>query len=399
MAKTMHLILRFGGSAMAGFYLVPPHNPSSSEDQYLDNEEGVIADGGSLWATVYMDGDSRLTIFSGGALNGIGQGVVIREGAEAEIANEGAIIATATGIFCEGPSYVFLFNSGEISGAPSGISLSPDAVDAIILNNTAGSIRGHSAISVAAAASGASFALENYGLIQGERWGISCRAQARILNNGRITSDEFAIVLGEFSDRVTNVGTIEGIIDLGGGNNRFFGADGLQGLVRSGAGKDFLSGGQNDETLRAGAGQDTVFGGGGRDVVTGQDGNDHLQGGRAEDTIYGGNGQDTLLGGDQNDTLNGGLHRDVMTGGAGVDTFVFLRGNGEDTITDFQIGGSEQDRIILRTTGLIPDFAALMANHAQQSGTDVVIRITATDVLRLQGVLLSALSADDFLLS
>lgn len=52
----------------------------------------------------------------------------------------------------------------------------------------------------------------------------------------------------------------------------------------------------------------------------------------------GGGGHDTLAGGFGGDVLAGGRGRDMLTGGAGRDTFAFSRGNGQDTITDFELG-------------------------------------------------------------
>ncbi len=54
--------------------------------------------------------------------------------------------------------------------------------------------------------------------------------------------------------------------------------------------------------------------------------------------IEGGAGDDTLTGGVGNDTVAGGAGNDTLTGGGGSDIFVFAAGDGDDTITDFEVG-------------------------------------------------------------
>ena len=54
------------------------------------------------------------------------------------------------------------------------------------------------------------------------------------------------------------------------------------------------------------------------------------------DGIVIGNAEDNILTGtDGNDTLSGGAGDDILTGGAGVDTFDYSKGDGNDTIVDF----------------------------------------------------------------
>ncbi|MCR9108951.1 Hint domain-containing protein [Marivita sp. XM-24bin2] len=58
------------------------------------------------------------------------------------------------------------------------------------------------------------------------------------------------------------------------------------------------------------------------------------------DSIDGGSGTDTLMGQFGDDTISGGLDNDQLTGGSGNDTFVYVAGDGVDTITDFNAGNS-----------------------------------------------------------
>ena len=62
---------------------------------------------------------------------------------------------------------------------------------------------------------------------------------------------------------------------------------------------------------------------------TGTDGNDVILGTANNDVLSGGGGDDTIYGGAGNDTLSGGT---------GADIFIFLPGDGNDTIGDFEPG-------------------------------------------------------------
>lgn len=57
-----------------------------------------------------------------------------------------------------------------------------------------------------------------------------------------------------------------------------------------------------------------------------------------DDTIFGGGGDDWINAGPGNDVITGGPGDDWMTGGPGADRFNFVRGDGRDTITDFEAG-------------------------------------------------------------
>ena len=76
---------------------------------------------------------------------------------------------------------------------------------------------------------------------------------------------------------------------------------------------------------------------GGNDLVEGLGGKDKLFGQGGRDEIYGGGGRDLLKGGGGNDYLVGGKGNDKIFGGAGKDVFVFKKGDGSDTIRDFDL--------------------------------------------------------------
>ena len=101
-------------------------------------------------------------------------------------------------------------------------------------------------------------------------------------------------------------------------------------------------------------GAETLEGRGGDDLLFGNGGNDHLLGGDDNDLLDGGQGRDRL---------DGGAGDDVLTGGLGGDTFVFRRGDGHDTITDFSIfqdqldlSGLPRARISVSDAGVELDF-------------------------------------------
>lgn len=83
---------------------------------------------------------------------------------------------------------------------------------------------------------------------------------------------------------------------------------------------------------------------------------------------------------------------DVYTGGNGSDTFFWAGGN--DTITDWQDAGKNQD-ILKIDDAIFFNFSDAMA-HATQQGADVVLYENADTTMTLKNVTLAQLGADDF---
>ena len=110
------------------------------------------------------------------------------------------------------------------------------------------------------------------------------------------------------------------------------------------AGDDEIFGGDGDDVLRGDlnsrppggtdGGNDTLFGGAGNDRLGGKGGDDLLLGGRGDDRLFGDDGDDVLVGDLGNDILQG----DDFSGGEGRDVFVLAKGEGTDTIVDFEVG-------------------------------------------------------------
>ncbi|WP_304441877.1 calcium-binding protein [Herbaspirillum sp. BH-1] len=93
------------------------------------------------------------------------------------------------------------------------------------------------------------------------------------------------------------------------------------------------------------AGDDSLIGRQLADTIDGGDGNDGLSGDAGNDTLIGGNGDDNLYGGDGDDTLSGGKGNDYLNGGLGNDIYAFNKGDGVDTISDYDYNGANIDSL------------------------------------------------------
>ena len=156
-------------------------------------------------------------------------------------------------------------------------------------------------------------------------------------------------------------------------------------VLNGGAGNDRLFGYNGDDRLDGGAGNDTLYGGNGNDILLGGIGNDMLSGEEGDDRLEGGEGDDTLSGGAGNDTLIGGAGNDLLQGGNwGSDTYIFAKGHGQDTVTDYASFADQADT--LRFEG------ASSANVAfSRSGNNLVVKayggndqVTVTDYFNEQ---------------
>jgi Ca2+-binding RTX toxin-like protein len=110
-------------------------------------------------------------------------------------------------------------------------------------------------------------------------------------------------------------------------------------LTRTGAGDDWVSGGDGDDEIETRGGDDLISGGEGRDEIDGGEGDDGIAGGDDDDRIEGGDGDDVIAGERGEDTIGGGDDDDVIDGGDGDDD---LDGDAGD---DGILGGDGDDRI------------------------------------------------------
>ncbi len=219
-----------------------------------------------------------------------------------------------------------------------------------------------------------------------------------------------------------------------GGNDTIYGGSGndhLQGdagadRLYGKSGNDTLLGGDGDDYLRDESGRDVFNGGAGQDtasywghksgvtvdLLTGNNSsadtyisiehlwgsniaNDDLTGNKGDNYLRGAGGHDTLDGGEGNDTLRGDSGNDYMTGGSGSDVFVFHNSFGNDTISDLQLDGVH-DRLDFSAVSGFTSFSDIMANHAVQSGADVLITLSPGHTIRLEDVSLNDLTSDHF---
>ena len=161
-------------------------------------------------------------------------------------------------------------------------------------------------------------------------------------------------------------------------------------------GNDSLSGGAGNDTLDGGAGHDRLLGEDGRDTLVGAAGDDVLLGGADNDQLMGGADADSLEGGAGHDTLHGGTGDDTLNGGsfsaywgtysgAGNDTYRFERGDGRDTILDFDTSVGNLDTLVFGA-GILPSDLSVSRDLSQ----NLLLKLTGgTDVLNVRGYFIS----------
>lgn len=190
---------------------------------------------------------------------------------------------------------------------------------------------------------------------------------------------------------------------------------------------DALTGNSSANLLAGNNGNDRLNGGGGNDTLVGGSGGDRLAGGDGTDTtsyafapkgvranlaspadntgdaqgdtyssienLIGSSYADKLTGNSSANKIDGAKGNDTLTGGSGADVFVFAKGYGRDTVTDFK---NKVDHIDLRSY----DFASASSvlNKAVQVDSDVEIRLGTTDIIVLKDFSKASLDASDFLL-
>jgi Ca2+-binding RTX toxin-like protein len=138
-------------------------------------------------------------------------------------------------------------------------------------------------------------------------------------------------------------------------------------------GNDTLTGFTTDDTIDGFDGNDTLNGGQGNDILKGSAGNDTLQGVNGNDILEGGDGLDTLFGGAGDDTLQGGIGaNDYMKGDAGNDTYLFMTGDSNDTINNYDTDLTSTD--IVQFTDV--SFENLWLSR---SGNNLQLNIVGTD--------------------
>ena len=113
------------------------------------------------------------------------------------------------------------------------------------------------------------------------------------------------------------------------------------------AGNDELHGYEQNDTLAGLSGNDIIYGHQGNDLLVGGAGTDTLDGGQGNDQLAGEADNDSLRGGTGDDILSGGTGNDYLDGGDGNDTYLFNRGDGQDTISNYDTGTGRVDSLQL----------------------------------------------------
>jgi serralysin len=382
-------------------------NADGSVFELMNGPDGVISAENPTSGTIDMNLSTLGQIVNHGSIySSNGNAIDFLDsdgGANFQLTNTGSITAqdSNTVDVDTGTGYVYISNSGEITGEGNALTLANDVSDTsnhILLNSGKITSFGSTAVSFNFGNTGGA-QISNSGTISG--WGgalITTRSTDVQLNNSGLIQHHglsgAAINFEGGDDLIRNSGTIHGDSFLGAGTDTYeasgglaigtvFGesgndtlaggdaADILDGgsdddvlagrggdddlsggtgndLLLGGAGNDVLEGGTDNDTLNANAGDDQLSGDAGNDILVGQDGSDTLDGGADNDTMDGGNGDDILEGGTGNDILRGragedelagGEGRDFLTGGQGADSFVFR------SIADAGIGAN-RDQIL-----------------------------------------------------
>lgn len=234
----------------------------------------------------------------------------------------------------------------------------------------------------------------------------SVGAHSRVVNHGTITGTKVAILDGLGDLTVINDGTINGIIDLGSGGDRFDNRGGViindDNGVRGGMGNDTLitdsakvklievAGEGIYDTVkstvsyRLSANVENLFLLGTRNI--------NATGTKLEDVLHGNSGDNLIKGLAGLDQLYGHKGNDILTGGADADIFHFSTGDGHDTVTDFENG---LDTANISGWKAISDFDDMMQHHIEFKNGDAIIT-AGHDSLTLKGLAEADVDAGDF---
>ena len=160
------------------------------------------------------------------------------------------------------------------------------------------------------------------------------------------------------------------------GNDNLYGGLGND-AIRGLAGNDYIDGKRGNDYLYGGTGRDIIYGGDNDDTLYGGTGQDRLVGGRNDDTLYGGDGNDYLYGGSGSDSLYGDDNDDTLSGGTGNDTYIYAKGDGHDTIDNYDTGNNNQDT--LRFTDVNADDVKVSKN-----GHNLLLTIDDSSIITIK---------------
>ncbi|WP_424932511.1 calcium-binding protein [Amaricoccus macauensis] len=180
---------------------------------------------------------------------------------------------------------------------------------------------------------------------------------------------------GDGDDTLYLAGGVESVVDMGAGNDTVSARGDERFLLEGDESRGAAS--YDNLNVNLGTGDDTYFGSDGTDLfIFGFEGNDLLFGGAGGDNLFGDQNNDRLFGEDDDDQLEGGAGRDVLVGGNGQD---LLHGNaGRDTFLfdyarESRPGADQHDKIVAGSGGLIvgTDYGIAFDNPGAAAG-DVI---------------------------
>ncbi len=357
----------------------------------------------SLLDTIVSSGRS-VTITTDGLVSSTKGSAILASGAGAIITNnDGTVKAVADAVVLTGDNGK-VTNNGLVRSSAYGISV--DADKAIVTNNKTITAAGGVEVD------GSGSTVSNYGTITATKAAIAAidfsgAAAARFHNFGLLQGTGTAFLGGSGVQSVFNSGTIRGAIILGAGNDYFDGTDGkVTGSVKGGRGNDVyvVSDAATKIVELAREGTDLIkasvslaLGANVEHLTLTGSSNASATGNGLANQIHGNGGRNTIKGGAGDDTLWGHRGNDIVSGGKGADHFVFAKGDGRDTITDFTASGTSHDVLDLSSLDSIASYADLTRNHLQQIGADVHIDGRNGDKIVLQDVRIAHLDKGDFL--
>jgi Ca2+-binding RTX toxin-like protein len=121
-------------------------------------------------------------------------------------------------------------------------------------------------------------------------------------------------------------------------------------------------------------------------------GKDTFTGSSASDFLAGLKGNDTIAGAGGADIIEGGKGNDMLTGGANYDLFNFAKGDGNDTITDFNADNLD----VLEHDLIGAKFEDVEISATGIGGKDTLIDFGGGSTITLLDVLSTAIDSGDF---
>ena len=164
------------------------------------------------------------------------------------------------------------------------------------------------------------------------------------------------------------------------GNDSIVGNDGNDAITDPGGSETIDGGAGNDTISDSGSGNNQVLGGAGNDSITYST--------SSNNTVFGGTGNDTVtVSGSGNfayaNQLAGGRGRDRLVGSNASDSYVFYRGDGQDTISDYDVNAyGKIDRLVLGESILQSDISFSRVNSS-----DLLVSISDAGSATLDSIL------------